>query len=123
MPDCTWRYVWEGLHEHRNVDVTLIHRHDYQQALTKLPRVAAGTRSAAAVRIQLDAILARTVRIFDGTITGLDLAQRPGEMILAGSSPDLIARAENAQIAAVTAGGRTPKDGETIPGLLTGQTA
>lgn len=56
--------------------MTLIHRHDYQQALTELPRVAGGTRSVAAVRIQLDAVLAPTGRIFDGTITGLDLAQR-----------------------------------------------
>ena len=42
--------------------LTLVDRHDYHQALTELPRVAAGTRAADAVRIPLHDVLAKQVR-------------------------------------------------------------
>jgi NADH dehydrogenase FAD-containing subunit len=35
------------------IELTLVDRHDYHQALTELPRVAGGTRAADAVRIPL----------------------------------------------------------------------
>jgi NADH dehydrogenase len=35
------------------IELTLVDRHDYHQAVTELPRVAAGTRAAGAVRIPL----------------------------------------------------------------------
>jgi NADH dehydrogenase len=39
------------------VELILVDRHDYHQALTELPRVAAGTRAADAVRIPLQRVL------------------------------------------------------------------
>jgi NADH dehydrogenase FAD-containing subunit len=34
------------LRDHPKMELTLVDRHDYHQALTELPRVAAGTRAA-----------------------------------------------------------------------------
>jgi NADH:ubiquinone reductase (H+-translocating) len=58
------------------VDLTLVDRHDYHQALTELPRVAAGTRAADAVRIPLQDVLAERVRFVQAEISGFDLAGR-----------------------------------------------
>jgi NADH dehydrogenase FAD-containing subunit len=41
------------LRSETKVELTLVDRHDYHQALTELPRVAGGTRAADAVRIPL----------------------------------------------------------------------
>jgi hypothetical protein len=41
------------LRHHPVVELTLVDQHDYHQVLTELPRVAAGTRAADAVRLPL----------------------------------------------------------------------
>jgi NADH:ubiquinone reductase (H+-translocating) len=56
--------------------LALVDRHDYHQALTELPRVAAGTRAADLVRIPLHDVLADRVRFVQTEITGFDLAGR-----------------------------------------------
>jgi NADH dehydrogenase len=61
---------------HPEVELTLVDRHDYHQALTELPRVAGGTRAADAVRIPLQDMLAARVRFVQTEITGFDLAGR-----------------------------------------------
>jgi NADH dehydrogenase len=58
------------------VELTLVDRHDYHQALTELPRVAGGTRAADAVRIPIQDMLARRVRFAQTEITGFDLDGR-----------------------------------------------
>jgi NADH:ubiquinone reductase (H+-translocating) len=62
------------LRSNPGVGVTLVDRHDYHQAITELPRVAAGTRAAGAVRIPLQDVLAERVRFVQAEITGFDLA-------------------------------------------------
>jgi NADH dehydrogenase len=66
------------------VELTLVDRHDYHQALTELPRVAAGTRAADAVRIPLQDVLAKRVRFVRAEITGFDL---PGRRLLTSAGP------------------------------------
>ena len=66
------------------VELTLVDRHDYHQALTELPRVAAGTRAADAVRVPLHDVLAERVRFVQAEITGFDLA---GRRVLTGEGP------------------------------------
>ena len=66
------------------VELTLIDRHDYHQVITELPRVAAGTRAAGAVRIPLQDMLAERVRFVQTEITGFDL---PGRRLLTGAGP------------------------------------
>ena len=66
------------------VELTLVDRHDYHQALTELPRVAAGTRAADAVRIPLQDVLAERVQFVQAEISGLDL---PGRRTLTGAGP------------------------------------
>ena len=66
------------------VELTLVDRHDYHQALTELPRVAAGTRAADAVRIPLQDVLAERVRFVQAEISGFDLA---GRRVLTGAGP------------------------------------
>ena len=61
------------------VELTLVDRHDYHQALTELPRVAAGTRAADAVRIPLQDVLAERVRFVQAEISGFDV---PGRRVL-----------------------------------------
>src|SRR4029450_8570338 len=58
------------------VELTLIDRHDYHQALTELPRVAGGTRAAHAVGLPLEQVLAERVRLAETEITGCDLTGR-----------------------------------------------
>jgi NADH dehydrogenase len=58
------------------VELTLVDRHDYHQALTELPRVAGGTRAADAVRVPLHEVLAKRVRFVQTEISGFDLAGR-----------------------------------------------
>jgi NADH:quinone reductase (non-electrogenic) len=72
------------LRDHPAVEVTLIDRHDYHQAITELPRVAGGTRAADAVRIPLQDVLAERVRFAQTEITGFDLA---GRRLLTGAGP------------------------------------
>src|SRR6516225_1397881 len=62
------------LRNHPLVELTLVDRHDYHQAITELPRVAGGTRAADAVRIPLQDMLAERVRFVQTEITGFDLA-------------------------------------------------
>jgi NADH dehydrogenase FAD-containing subunit len=64
------------LRNHVAVELTLVDRHDYHQAITELPRVAAGTRAADAVRIPLQDMLATRVRFVQTEVTGFDLAGR-----------------------------------------------
>jgi NADH:ubiquinone reductase (H+-translocating) len=66
------------------VELTLVDRHDYHQALTELPRVAAGTRAADAVRIPLQDVLAERVRFVQAEISGFDL---PGRRVLTRAGP------------------------------------
>jgi len=72
------------LRSHSEVDLTLVDRHDYHQAITELPRVAAGTRAADAVRIPLQDVLAERVRFTQTEITGFDL---PGRRLLTEAGP------------------------------------
>ena len=53
------------------MEVMLVDRHDYHLALTELPRVAAGTRAAGAVRIPIEDVLAGRVRFVQTGIDGL----------------------------------------------------
>jgi NADH dehydrogenase len=66
------------------VELTLIDRQDYHVAITELPRVAAGTRAAGAVRIPLEDVLAERVRFVQAEITGFDL---PGRQVLTSAGP------------------------------------
>src|SRR5262249_2471042 len=66
------------------VELALVDRHDYHQALTELPRVAGGTRAADAVRIPRQDTLAARVRFVQAEITGFDL---PGRRLLTGAGP------------------------------------
>jgi NADH dehydrogenase len=72
------------LRNHPMMELTLVDRHDYHQALTELPRVAGGTRAADAVRIPLPDMLAERVRFVQTEITGFDLADR---RLLTGAGP------------------------------------
>jgi NADH:ubiquinone reductase (H+-translocating) len=72
------------LRGHSEMELTLLDRHDYHQALTELPRVAAGTRAADAVRIPLQDVLASRVRFVQTEINGFDLA---GRRLLTGAGP------------------------------------
>src|SRR5262245_28382294 len=72
------------LRNHPAVELTLVDRHDYHQAITELPRVAGGTRAADAVRIPLQDLLAERVRFVQTEITGFDLA---GRRLLTGAGP------------------------------------
>jgi NADH:quinone reductase (non-electrogenic) len=87
------------LRGHSEMMLTLVDQHDYHQALTELPRVAAGTRAADAVRIPLQDVLASRVRFVQTEINGFDLARRQlrtgagpvgwGRLVLAlGSRPN-----------------------------------
>jgi NADH:ubiquinone reductase (H+-translocating) len=60
-------------------ELTLVDRHDYHQALTELPRVAGGTRSADAVRIPVRDVLASEARFVQTEIVSFDL---PGRQVL-----------------------------------------
>ena len=64
------------LRNHPEVELTLVDRYDYHQAITELPRVASGTRAADAVRIPLQEVLATRVRFVQTEINGFDLAGR-----------------------------------------------
>src|SRR6516225_9456175 len=66
------------------VELTLVDRHDYHQAITELPRVAGGTRAADAVRVPLQDVLSERVRFVQTEITGFDLA---GQQLLTGAGP------------------------------------
>ena len=66
------------------MELTLVDRHDYHQAITELPRVASGTRAADAVRIPLQDMLTERVRFVQTEINGFDLA---GRRLLTGAGP------------------------------------
>src|SRR2546423_3158041 len=72
------------LRNHPAVELTLVDRHDYHQALTELPRVAGGTRAADAVRIPLQDLLATRVRFVQTEVDGFDLS---GRRLLTGAGP------------------------------------
>jgi len=72
------------LRSHPELELTLVDRHDYHQAITELPRVAGGTRAADAVRIPLQDLLATRVRFVQTEINGFDL---PGWRLLTGAGP------------------------------------
>src|SRR5215469_16851585 len=72
------------LRNHPQVELILVDRHDYHQAITELPRVAGGTRAADAVRIPLQDVLATRVRFVQAEINGSDLA---GQRLLTGAGP------------------------------------
>jgi len=72
------------LRSRSEVELTLVDRHDYHQAITELPRVAGGTRAADAVRIPLQDVLAERVRFTQTEITGFDL---PGRRLLTEAGP------------------------------------
>lgn len=58
------------------VDLTLIDQHDYHQVLTELPRVAAGTRHADAVRLPVARVLEKRASFVQTYVTGFDLVGR-----------------------------------------------
>jgi NADH dehydrogenase len=64
------------LRHNPDIALTLVDRNDYHQALTELPRVAAGTRAADAVRIPLHDVLVEQVRFVQTEVNGLDLTDR-----------------------------------------------
>src|SRR5919108_1170329 len=64
------------LERHHAAQVTLVDQHDYHQVLTELPRVAAGTRQADAVRVPLQQVLEQRATFVQTRVTGFDLAQR-----------------------------------------------
>jgi NADH:quinone reductase (non-electrogenic) len=64
--------VMAQIDEDHAAQVTLVDRNDYHQILTELPRVAAGTRAAEAVRLPLAQVLAQQVTFVQATITGFD---------------------------------------------------
>lgn len=66
------------------IELTLVDRHDYHQALTELPRVAGGTRAADAARIPLQDVLAKRVRFVQTEINAVDLAD---QRLLTGAGP------------------------------------
>ncbi|HSE43870.1 MAG TPA: FAD-dependent oxidoreductase, partial [Gemmatimonadales bacterium] len=72
------------LRNNPEVELTLVDRHSYHQALTELPRVAGGTRAADAVRIPLQDVLAKRVRFVQTEIIGFDL---PGRQLLTRDGP------------------------------------
>jgi NADH dehydrogenase len=72
------------LRNHPTVELTLVDRHDYHQVITELPRVAAGTRAADAVRIPLQDVLSERVRFVQTEINGFDL---PGRRLLTEAGP------------------------------------
>jgi len=72
------------LRNNYTMGLTLVDRHDYHQALTELPRVAAGTRAADAVRIPLQDMLATRVRFVQTEINGFDLTD---QRLLTGAGP------------------------------------
>ena len=64
--------------------VTLVDKNDYHQVLTEIPRVAAGNRSAEAVRVPLVTVLSQKVTFVRGAITGFDL---PGHALHTEAGP------------------------------------
>jgi NADH dehydrogenase len=64
------------LERRQAVQLTLVDQHDYHQVLTELPRVAAGTRQADAVRVPLQQVLEQRVTFLRTRVTGFDLAGR-----------------------------------------------
>ena len=72
------------LRDNPGVELTLVDRHDYHQAITELPRVAGGTRAADAVRIPLQDVLAKRVRFIETEVTGFDL---PGRQLRTRDGP------------------------------------
>src|ERR671939_153725 len=62
------------LERRQEVQLTLVDQHDYHQVLTELPRVAAGTRQADAVRIPLEQVLEQRVTFVQTRVSGFDLA-------------------------------------------------
>jgi len=72
------------LRDNPGVQLTLVDRHDYHQAITELPRVAGGTRAADAVRIPLQDVLAERVKFVETEVTGFDLA---GHRLLTRAGP------------------------------------
>jgi NADH:quinone reductase (non-electrogenic) len=64
------------LRNNPTTELILVDRHDYHQALTELPRVAAGTRAADAVRLPLQDTLAKRVRFVQTEINGFDLTDQ-----------------------------------------------
>jgi NADH dehydrogenase len=66
------------------VELTLVDRHEYHQAITELPRVAGGTRAADDVRIPLQDVLAARVRFVQTEISGFDWA---GRRLLTAAGP------------------------------------
>lgn len=72
------------LRDNPAVELTLLDRHDYHQALTELPRVAGGTRAADAVRLPLQDVLAKRVGFVQTEIDGFDLS---GRQVITGAGP------------------------------------
>ncbi len=56
----------------RQFDLTLIDQHSYHQVITELPRVAAGTRPADAVRLPVEQLLGPHVRFVQSTISAFE---------------------------------------------------
>jgi NADH:ubiquinone reductase (H+-translocating) len=67
------------LDNRHGIALRLVDQHDYHQVLTELPRVAAGTRAAADVRLSLPDILESRVDFTLAQVAGFDL---PGRKLL-----------------------------------------
>src|SRR5262245_38514714 len=90
----------------RLFQVTLVDRHPFQQVITELPRVAAGSRAADAVRLPIDRMLGQHAAFVQADVTGFDIA---GRRVLTSTGPLLYRRL-------VLALGSRPND-FSIPGL------
>src|SRR3954454_13768580 len=64
------------LRNNPDVELVLVDQNDYHEVITELPRVAAGTRAADAVRVPLNDVLATRVRFVRTEINGFDLGGR-----------------------------------------------
>src|SRR5438876_1239322 len=64
------------LERRQAAQLTLVDQHDYHQVLTELPRVAAGTRQADAVRVPVQQVLEQRVTFVQTRVTGFDLAEQ-----------------------------------------------
>ncbi len=55
-------------------EIVVLDQHPYHQVITELPRVAGGTRAAAAVRLPTERVLGPRVHFVEAMLTGFDLA-------------------------------------------------
>jgi hypothetical protein len=93
------------LRDHPGVELTLVDRHDYHQAITELPRAAGGTRAADAVRSPFQDVPAKRVRFVE-TEEGFRLKR--GDLASVRLLPGTITAVEKpSTVALISIGGGT----------------